>query len=183
MLLLDELWDKGAQWSNLPKTKLVRTRCSKMFSWCILLFSNLDCTSWEEKVGHTTSVCICKLYACTSPVVLVVKNPPASVGDVRDVDLIPELGRSPGGGAWQPTPVFLPEEFNGQRRLVGYSPRDHKKSDMPEMTEHACTSTMWNTYTKMEIQKSCSLRPSGAEAKAQGTHGQPLKGGLIPSRH
>ena len=54
---------------------------------------------------------------------------------------------------------------------------------MPEMTEHACTTTMRNTYTKMEIQKSCSLRPSGAEAKAQGTHGQPLKGGLIPSRH
>ena len=23
---------------------------------------------------------------------------------------------------WQPTPVFLPEEFHGQRSLVGYSP-------------------------------------------------------------
>ena len=28
---------------------------------------------------------------------VVVKNPPASVGDVRDAGLIPELGRSPGG--------------------------------------------------------------------------------------
>ena len=27
-----------------------------------------------------------------------VKNPPATVGDTRDVDLIPGLGRSPGGG-------------------------------------------------------------------------------------
>ena len=23
---------------------------------------------------------------------------------------------------WQPTPVFLPEESDGQRKLVGYSP-------------------------------------------------------------
>ena len=30
--------------------------------------------------------------------VLVVKNLPANVGDVRDMGLIPRLGRSPGGG-------------------------------------------------------------------------------------
>ena len=29
--------------------------------------------------------------------VLVLKNPPANVGDVRDVDLILQLGGSPGG--------------------------------------------------------------------------------------
>ena len=33
---------------------------------------------------------------------LVVKNPPANAGDVRDVDLIPELGKSPGGGHGSP---------------------------------------------------------------------------------
>ena len=30
-------------------------------------------------------------------VVLVVKNMPADAGDLRDIDLIPGLGRSPGG--------------------------------------------------------------------------------------
>ena len=30
---------------------------------------------------------------------------------------------------WQPTPVFLPGEFHGQQRLVGYSPWGHKESD------------------------------------------------------
>ena len=30
--------------------------------------------------------------------VLVVKNPPANAGDVRDMGLIPGLGTSPGGG-------------------------------------------------------------------------------------
>ena len=31
-------------------------------------------------------------------VALVVKNPPANAGDLRDSGLIPGLGRSPGGG-------------------------------------------------------------------------------------
>ena len=33
---------------------------------------------------------------------LVVKNLPTDAGDVRDVDLIPGLGRSPGGGHGHP---------------------------------------------------------------------------------
>ena len=40
---------------------------------------------------------------------------------------------------WQPTPVFLPREFQGQRSLVGYSPWGHKQSDTTEGTEHAYT--------------------------------------------
>ena len=34
--------------------------------------------------------------------VLVVKNLPASAGDIRDTALIPGLGRSPGGGHGNP---------------------------------------------------------------------------------
>ena len=34
--------------------------------------------------------------------VLVVRNPPANEGDIRDVGSIPELGRSPGGGHGNP---------------------------------------------------------------------------------
>ena len=33
---------------------------------------------------------------------------------------------------WQPTPVFLPGKFHGQRSLVGYSPWSHKRSDTTE---------------------------------------------------
>ena len=32
----------------------------------------------------------------------------------------------------QPTPVFLPQEFHGQRSLVGYCPWGHKELDMSE---------------------------------------------------
>ena len=42
--------------------------------------------------------------------------------DLRDMVLIPGLGRSPGEGHGNPTPVFLPREFHGQRSLAGYSP-------------------------------------------------------------
>ena len=53
----------------------------------------------------------------SSPSSSAVKNPPANVGDV---DLIPGLERSPTWRrAWQPTPVFLPEEFHGQRKEPG----------------------------------------------------------------
>ena len=33
---------------------------------------------------------------------------------------------------WQPTPVFLPGKFHGERSLVGYSPRGYKESDTTE---------------------------------------------------
>ena len=37
--------------------------------------------------------------------------------------------------AWQPTPVFLPEESHGQRSLAGHGIT--KELDMTEVTEHA----------------------------------------------
>ena len=44
-------------------------------------------------------------------------------------DLVREI---PWRRKWQPTPVFLPGEFLGQRSLMGYSPWGHKDSDMTE---------------------------------------------------
>jgi len=41
---------------------------------------------------------------------------------VGDPGSIPGLGRSPWRRKWQPTPVFLPGKFHGQRSLVGYKP-------------------------------------------------------------
>ena len=40
---------------------------------------------------------------------------------------------------WLPTPVFLPREPHGQRRLAGYSPQGRKKSDTTEpLTQAYC---------------------------------------------
>ena len=46
----------------------------------------------QKKVRHTG----------TSQGALVVKNPPANAGDLRDIGFIPGLGRSPGGGHGNP---------------------------------------------------------------------------------
>ena len=53
---------------------------------------------------------------------LVVKNPSANAGDVRDMSSIPGSGRCHGN-----LPVFLSGESYGQRRLVAYSPWDCKR--------------------------------------------------------
>ena len=63
----------------------------------------------------------------------VVKNPPASAGDVRR-GFNPWVGKVPWRRAWQPTPVFLPGVSHGLRSLVGYSPWGRKESDMIETT-------------------------------------------------
>ena len=42
---------------------------------------------------------------------------------------------------WQPTLVFLPEKFHGQRSPVGSSTWGHKESDMTK-----CTCTHANTH-------------------------------------
>ena len=44
----------------------------------------------------------------------------------------PWVSKIPWRSKWQPTPVFLPREFHGQRSLTGYSPRGHKESDTTE---------------------------------------------------
>ena len=43
-------------------------------------------------------VCVCVCVCRASWMVLVVKNPPASAGDIRDTGWIPGSRRSPGGG-------------------------------------------------------------------------------------
>ena len=60
-----------------------------------------------------------------------VKNLPANTGDTRDW-FDPWVGKIPWSRKWQPTPVFLPGKFHGQRRLESYSPQGHKQLDTTE---------------------------------------------------
>ena len=60
--------------------------------------------------------------------ILTVKNQPAMQETwTRSLVRFPWRRR-----AWQPTPVFWPGEFHGQRSLVGYSPWGHKDLDTAE---------------------------------------------------
>ena len=68
-----------------------------------------------------------------------VKNMTVNVGDIRGVGLIPASGRFSWRRAWQPTPVFLPEESHGQRWLqsIGSHTVTHDQSDLARI--HTCT--------------------------------------------
>ena len=64
-----------------------------------------------------------------SLVVQVVRNAPA-VQETRVQSL--GQGEIPWRREWKPTSVFLPGTSQGQRSLVGYSPRSCKESDTTE---------------------------------------------------
>ena len=55
-------------------------------------------------ISNNPSVCLCtrEKEVTVSQMVLVVKNPPANTGDIRDSGSIPGPGRSPGGGHGNP---------------------------------------------------------------------------------
>ena len=84
---------------------------------------------------HHTSLCC---YWNSSPIRKAPGFPSGSVGEesacnAGDLGSIgPWVGKIPWRREWQPTPVFLPGEFHGQRSLVGYCPWGHKELDMTE---------------------------------------------------
>ena len=49
----------------------------------------------------------------------------------------PWVGKIPWRRTWQPTPIFLPREFHGQRSLAGYCPQGCKMSDMAKANWHS----------------------------------------------
>ena len=90
----------------------------------------------EEGVG-TQTVLQSQSWNRASLVAQTVKNPPAMQKTLMD----PWVGKSPRRRKWQPTPVFLPGEFHGQRNLVGYSPWGRKEWDTTERHTHTQS---WN---------------------------------------
>ena len=71
------------------------------------------------------------------------KESACNAGDTGDMDLIPGSGRSPGGGNWQPTTVFLPGKIPWTEKPGGlYNPWGHKDLDTTEATEHTQSYTI-----------------------------------------
>ena len=72
-------------------------------------------------------LCLGERVHWASQVVLVLKNPLANAGDIRDVSLLPRLGRSSGGGRGNSLHYSCPEslwteesgglQFMGQQRV------------------------------------------------------------------
>ena len=53
--------------------------------------------------------------------------------------------------SWEPTPIFLPGEYYGQRSLMGCSPWDCKELDTTKVTEHTCMHPPFASVWQMGI--------------------------------
>ena len=69
-------------------------------------------------------------------VTLVVKDPPANAGDIRDLCSIPGLGRSPARGHGNPLQYSCLENPTDRR---AWQARCRKESGVTEVTPQACT--------------------------------------------
>ena len=80
--------------------------------------------------------CFCFLFRGLRKLFPGGSNSKESACDAGDHGSDPWVGKIPWRREWLPTPLFLPEEFYGQRSLVGYSPWGHKEWDMMERLTH-----------------------------------------------
>ena len=85
-----------------------------------------DREAWCASIGSIGSQKVRQDLVTEQQKQQVVKNLPASVGDVERYGFSPWIGKIPWSVKWQPTPVLLPGEFLGQRNLGGYSPWGHR---------------------------------------------------------
>ena len=85
------------------KINFYNDNCSFFFLNTYLIYGVVSGVQQRDSYIHMSMcVCVCVCVCMGSQVVLVVKNPPAHAGNVRDAGLIPGSGRSPGGGNGNP---------------------------------------------------------------------------------
>ena len=106
---------------------------------CFITHVCVHVHTYVEYGTHKVCMYMSKQVCTTgaSQVALVVKNPPANAGGMRDVGLIPESGRFLEGGHENLLQYscleFLPLS-HGQRNLGGYSPWGHTDLDTTKVT-------------------------------------------------
>ena len=81
-----------------------------------------------------------------------VKNSPASAGEIRDIGSIPGSGRSPGEGHGNRLQYSCLENPHGQRSLAGCSPWSCRESVMTELTEDTRTPVVEPEILPFELQ-------------------------------
>ena len=86
-----------------------------------------------------------------------VKNLPA----VQETQVNSWVGKILWRREQQPTPVFLPREFGGQRSLAGYSPWDHKETDTTEWLIVWCKYYSYGEGNGTPLQYSCLEKSHG----------------------
>ena len=105
LLLLLAMWDiRGVklpkeleEWTSQAQHGLWSSRASSPW-WLPTSGGSVAATTAKSSPSYNLT----RSLPRASQVVPVVKNPPASAGDIRDVGSFPESGRSPGGGHGNP---------------------------------------------------------------------------------
>ena len=88
--------------------------------------------------------------------------PVGSDSKCRRPGFYPWIGKISWRRAWQPTPVFLPKESQGQRSLEGCSPQGCKESDRTERLSTAPTYPEWQLSSRTQTwENNGLLTPSG----------------------
>ena len=143
-------WDQPYGHSP-PGSSVHRILQARILQWVVIPFSRVS--SWPR--DWTWVSCIAGwfftiwatifAYSWTSPVVLVVKNPPANAGEKRP--LAPWARKIPWGGAQQPTPVFLPGKSHGQWSVAGYSSRGCRvRQDWSDLAQQTAKERKWKQF-------------------------------------
>ena len=96
-----------------------------------------------------------------------------SANQCRRCRVNPWVRKVPWNSKWQPTPVFLPRKFSGQRILAGYSSRSHKESDMTDQLSA-------HTYTPLRSRRKL-VRTMGDTQGILWSFWAKLKGEIITS--
>ena len=75
-----------------------------------------------------------------------------STCDAGDAEFDPWIRKILWRRKWQPTPVYLPREFHGQRSLVGCSPCGHKRLEA-WLREWTTTTKKWTLKPLRDMKK------------------------------
>ena len=123
-------------WVTVTQSSLTFVAVAGVYSLCE---NSLNCRA----------ICIPEAFH----VVPVVENPPANRRH-KPCRFDPWVGKIPWSRKWQPTPVFLPGKFHGQRSLEGYQGARHDW-----MTEHVYPFTSLNCHHFSSPGKKKNLYP------------------------
>ena len=121
---------------------------------------------------------------------LVVKNPPAKVGNARDTDLIPESGKSPGAGHGNLLQYSCMENLKDRgpwRATVHGTTIESKELDRTEATQHTRMPATWSPYrmkVKVKVAQSCLtlFDPWNSPGQKTGVGSLSLLQGIFPTQ-
>ena len=116
--------------SNPHKSGCLVLLLSPLESRQMILFKSEQITSKNSKEAHDCIYNCGKVYKSKNTVDSRVCL------QCRRLRVDPWVRKIPWRREWQPTPVFLPGEFHGQRRLVGCSSWGHMELDTTEWLTH-----------------------------------------------